>query len=872
MAVNPENYRLEVNHENDRYDACIDDLNVFLQSWLFFCLINVVIRTDEPLLYVCDLVRSERPEKQTTPFITTRYLEEKISQWHEWMNKKHPAQAKARLVQIGLVLEFARQVVRENFGKEEGDDLRIIDPKVSLSIMVLGETLSAVKTSILREMGETILGWEGDDLSGWGFPSCVTADMPGSCAYTTRALLRQIGPNATLLLAASKHVASHQGDEYGCSIVECRYIKASPPVRINSSAADTATTREYQPRCSCVRNGKPRCKLIGPDMRAVFEVLRGHDISFPVFQVKRTTNEETIVVVEDWGPRQRHSTFATVSHVWSQGLGNPKSNTVQYVHPPIYGRLKASSTITDTDMCSECQLRFITNVLDGISKSMTKKNPMVPPCRFFWLDTFAIPVTDEAKPETVPTDFYDLRHQSIRKIYSVFEASSHSIVIDDDLYSSQNSNFMRHDLIAAVKLLTSSWMRRLWTLQEAFLSEEICFTEQTKAGKLPFKKGQYPGRGLDQLIQDLSPKRGPGSPTIMRTSLAEVLKRHLFDNLMVRSPHRKRLALCSLAHYSNTTLEDTTRHRDPKTRQAVYQRRERMKDFLNLISKHYPGSIPAGIIFLPTERLRLPGFGWAPATWASGDNEDYPYPLSRMEHTTKLVSEGLIVRYPGVLLHCEELAAVVNNEMDHGFSFPVDQELNEWYRVDLINENKLPRIDQIGAGRSNRNANYMLAVIISRPRPKERLPEIGLLVEIYQSRRRRHEKQTLDETLFYSRTLCRVRVSRISPVSWKEPRDQVIGERTKDDQLWCVDDYSSFQTLDEELAPKSWIRPVIIDKDSKSKSFIGRGILNAAGPAAGTPPLDSLNPHKQNELGDHRSSTLLGGWEDFLNSWPQKDF
>lgn len=183
---------------------------------------------------------------------------------------------------------------------------------------------------------------------------------------------------------------------------------------------------------------------------------------------------------------------------------------------------------------SECQLRFIKNVLDGVASFMIRQNPVSLNCRFFWLDTFAVPVANKAKPEHAPVDLFDLRRQSISHMYDVYDQSSHSLVLDDDLCSWEDTSSKGNDLIAAMKLITSMWMRRLWTLQEAFLSKEMCFPGRTEDGKLQIGEDQYPGRGFDSLIQRLGPGQGPRRPTILKVSLAEVLERHLFENLMGR--------------------------------------------------------------------------------------------------------------------------------------------------------------------------------------------------------------------------------------------------------------------------------------------------------------------------------------------------
>lgn len=152
------------------------------------------------------------------------------------------------------------------------------------------------------------------------------------------------------------------------------------------------------------------------------------------------------------------------------------------------------------------------------------------PCRFFWLDTFAIPVENKDEPGTKPPDLFDLRHRSISQMYNVYDASCHSLVVDDDICISQNSR-TEPELIAAMKVLTSTWMRRLWTLQEAFLSKAMCFPE-TYNGRLRIDNGDYPGRGFDQLIQSLGQGSDTAKPTILKLSLAVVLRRHLLENLM----------------------------------------------------------------------------------------------------------------------------------------------------------------------------------------------------------------------------------------------------------------------------------------------------------------------------------------------------
>lgn len=161
--------------------------------------------------------------------------------------------------------------------------------------------------------------------------------------------------------------------------------------------------------------------------------------------------------------------------------------------------------------------------MDRVSES---QSGIKSPIRYFWLDTFAVPVAGADKPE----DFEDLKQKAIRDIYHAFDKSNHCLVIDRDLCGTVQ-NYEKLNLVFAVKLLTSVWMRRLWTLQEAFLSRTMCAPYKGNIGGLP--PNRYPGKGFDKFIEQLSAGTEGGRPkTILEISLAGVLKRHLFENLM----------------------------------------------------------------------------------------------------------------------------------------------------------------------------------------------------------------------------------------------------------------------------------------------------------------------------------------------------
>jgi hypothetical protein len=182
------------------------------------------------------------------------------------------------------------------------------------------------------------------------------------------------------------------------------------------------------------------------------------------------------------------------------------------------------------------------------------------------------------------------------------------------------------------------------------------------------------------------------------------------------------LALATLLNleYTNTRLHDAGLIKNAaKIEDEELQ--GMMIDLWKILDKTCPGSIPPGIIFLPGEKLKDPSFGWAPKTWLSNEELEYPDPLSNMVGAARLVPEGLLVQYPGFVLHAQNRASILR-ENESSFHFPSDSTLLEWYGVELSGlRNNPPK----GIEKDEKQ----LAIILCRPKPKE-IPEVALLVQI----------------------------------------------------------------------------------------------------------------------------------------------
>lgn len=87
-----------------------------------------------------------------------------------------------------------------------------------------------------------------------------------------------------------------------------------------------------------------------------------------------------------------------------------------------------------------------------------------------------------------------------------------------------------------------------------------------------------------------------------------------------------------------------------------------MRDLWKIINKVCPGSIPAGMIFLPGERLSYEGYRWALRTWMSREKVDHPDLLATMTTPATLTNKGLSVTYPGFLLHTKPGCSILSTK------------------------------------------------------------------------------------------------------------------------------------------------------------------------------------------------------------------
>lgn len=162
--------------------------------------------------------------------------------------------------------------------------------------------------------------------------------------------------------------------------------------------------------------------MIGPGEEDVIKVIQ--DGKIPLMEYDATSSE---VIVNSYQPGV---IYTAISHVWSDGHGNRNESKL-----------------------FECQLKYLSKLIKGSRWHSSNK-------LLFWIDTLAIPRNRDA------------RRKAVSRIDEVYRAAGGTIVLDLGLGSMQPGSAYHY---TALQVLGSGWMRRLWTLQEAYLSHKISF-------------------------------------------------------------------------------------------------------------------------------------------------------------------------------------------------------------------------------------------------------------------------------------------------------------------------------------------------------------------------------------------------------------
>ncbi|OCH91377.1 hypothetical protein OBBRIDRAFT_825367 [Obba rivulosa] len=277
--------------------------------------------------------------------------------------------------------------------------------------------------------------------------------------------------------------------------------------------------------------------------------------------------------------------YVAVSHVWADGLGS-----------------------TTEEGIPMCQLRRLTTLTSQLV-----------PGGAFWIDALCIP-RDK-----------DTRKRAIALMAQIYGEADVVLVIDSGIRSCSVSAALEDKLL---RVLSSGWMQRLWTLQEGMLARKLVFE---------FADGLV-------TMQDLLPHTEVRGVTLnlLRASLSRMMETllrrrdELVDSLI--GLHKFRLDEVARLLFARTTSkpEDETLaiasllDVDPAELVSLPPNKRMMMLLLKI------RNLPPNIIMTGGPRLDEPGFRWAPQSLLSAGWDDATH-----DNDAICTPEGLLATY-----HC----------------------------------------------------------------------------------------------------------------------------------------------------------------------------------------------------------------------------
>ncbi|GAW17388.1 hypothetical protein ANO14919_068450 [Xylariales sp. No.14919] len=399
-------------------DLAISDRKTcaFLQSWLFFGLLTETFSRPNYDFKREDFVRSN---DDGNVMVTTKDLPRYLWYWLAARTQDDRDDMVKLEKTVDDCLRLAHYILHSVNQKERQSPLHgaagpewTVEVSVLISLSLLGDYLTFARGG-LRQYTTTIsLHWESAFLdaammeAGW----CVgeLSTLRNECSLSNRYYLSTINRKAL----ARNHEKCKNG--IACQAHQLDYR--------------TYETR-HAPDCA----NEDGCEEIGP---AVEDVVRAIDEGG--FALVETQGSHAPKVAQ-YGDRDgRNTLYVAISHVWSDGRGNPWRNCLR-----------------------TCQLQYIQELVNKLYEPRYWPVP-------FWIDTLCIPVGREHTKS---------RRAAITRIAQTFRKADKVLVVDGSLQLCSHSSWVE----TLMRIQYSPWMTRLWTYLEGRVSRNLYFQLKNEA-------------------------------------------------------------------------------------------------------------------------------------------------------------------------------------------------------------------------------------------------------------------------------------------------------------------------------------------------------------------------------------------------------
>ena len=608
---------LSLAHQHSLTSMSQTRLEPFFQNWLFFGLLHEVLGD---LYCHKDFIVTRLDSGNEATIVTTRDLISRLEEWEARITQdrgslmtvyKHIARC--------LNLVFACLAIKSHLN---------IDDNLKFHFATVAETLGyaaskACNVAWINSPHQSLISIPWSETITDEFRKSLLLERSNCCPSQIQMLIEHFGsPQSLSFVASYFHEDALQSRHAYCDE--------------NSCQARRSVTSDSIPHHV---NDLCKCESLGVDEEQLAQCLRRGCL--PLLRIREASTHERLSI-EVVGSTESTS-YVALSHVWVDGLGNPKS--------------------TALPRCQVSRLKALVDNLDFayIDESVATERAENAPEMLLWCDTLCCPVISR-----------EARSLALKQMYRTYDQASVVLVLDRCLVSPRVGGMSPDE--GCLRVVASCWMTRLWTLQEGALG--------AKANKLwfQFSKSALPCLTLYQYLAKIFRE------DISRRGVAEGMIRRFHTFTTLFKPNSKNegaqmkkivggLLYRSVTVRSDEPLIIATLLALDLSQILESEPAERMKVLWRIIGTS-PSGISREILFYMGPKILECGLRWAPRSLLSVDNQ-FSILVPREDDSqgflaTNCNANGLVVEMAGFRLSTATPAKGLPNHLAGFSSIPKD--------------------------------------------------------------------------------------------------------------------------------------------------------------------------------------------------------
>ncbi|KAH8589133.1 hypothetical protein B0O99DRAFT_676973 [Bisporella sp. PMI_857] len=571
------------------------EVEAFFQTWLYFGAVIEVLDIADVSASTTDFIS---PSKN---FVTSRHLPAKLRRVkknasktsEEWRNQWHMETSEI----LGQLSKYLGNYYNTSDIITDTKDTKWpVSEEISMSIIALVYTLGEgtadfygksashkLPTSALLRRRMIQAGWCPTDVQR------IERDMSIDGHYYIATLSKPLGN------------LSHKK----CTSLICTS---------NLVSEDDYLVKHTDECCTCEHCRENHVQI---DLAQVLKIIDAG--GFPI--VSWIASENRLDVKEFNAEKGNKPIYVAISHVWADGMGNPKTNSLP-----------------------RCQIVRLQRLVNNISSQIESPDRPIS----FWMDTLCVPVASDLK---------SYRILSIRKMKDIYKSASAVLVVESLMVSTP---WEGSDYDKSLSIYFSNWNKRLWTFQEGMFAQklmlqfadraldhrdDINFHEEHKKSISQGHCVTFPYRATTAVMSEFVILRDFIDLGFFGTEDFQALA-PMISQIQHRTTSRlsdQTLCACVILGKDPGPLFKVGIDKDNKELKGEELEDRRMETFLKMI-----GKFPPSVIFNKCPRLKQDGFRWAPRTFLGIPKNGF---LEDVEGEAAVLTDdqGLVVKYAGFI-------------------------------------------------------------------------------------------------------------------------------------------------------------------------------------------------------------------------------